>query len=707
MSITADEQRQIADKATEFLKLYYKEEAYELARLFPRDKRSLDIEWSDLNTFDPTLADDFIESPDELKPAFDEGLRQLDNPVGCDFTSDEFGDATVRVTLPDSKCYGVGELRAQHSGKYLGVSGKMERITDPIERATNLAFECDRCGTITQIPQGEHGSQEPHECMGCGRQGPFSARPTHPESKLVDQAKILLKQPPDESGARAGQGSQIEAYVTEDLIEYGGPYGLAGRVGEDVTVYGTVELRQRTDGRSKTSAFERYFSASSIAFEAGDAEIDVNEYKDEFRRYAAMDNPYDIFARSIAPEIETTQGWRKAELMGTAYLFAAPRIDPENGPTYRGDIHMAIFGDPGMAKSVFLRAIDDISPDSVRRSATGLASDVGLTAAAVKDDFGEGQYTLKPGILVQGGAHTVIDEIDKGPENLNRINNALEGDQMITVSKGGLHASLKTRTGLLVSGNPEQGRFDKYVPVGEQIDVDPTLLSRFDGIITLQDSVDEDQDRAVGGHILRSYRESASMEKKDRGETVDQPLDQEATQRDVPIEVMQAWVKYARETIFPEIPEHVEEELREFYVDVRGQNSDSDSDALPATARKLEAGIRYAIAFARLRLSETVELQDAQMAIDLSRKIIGETFDPEEAVYNADQTNEAQQRSQQKKINAILHVLPGPGEDPITISEIASRADMEHESVEHRIDKLRNQREPPVTERGDGRYRKL
>lgn len=695
----------IEDQFTEFIGLYYKDEAYELARLFPKEKRSLNISWSDLNKFSPDLADDLINCPERIIPAFERGLQNFDNALDCSYTSEEFGNANIRVTLPDSKTHTVSDLRARHQGDYLGVRGKMARITDPNERARSLAFECNRCGTITTIPQSDQDYQEPHECQGCERKGPFQIRFDHEGSSLVDQAKVLLKEPPDESRSKTGQGSELTVYVDEDLLEYGGEYGLPGRVGEDVVIFGTVELVQKTNGNSKTPTFDRYLIAEAIEFEDGEDEIDVDEHREEFERYAAMDDPYETFANSIAPEIKATPAWKKAELMGTAYLFGSPRIDPDNGPTYRGDIHMAIFGDPGMAKSVFLRSIDEVSPDSMRRSATGLASDVGLTAAAVKDDFGEGQYTLKPGILVQAGAHTIIDEIDKGPADLERINDALEGDQMITVSKGGIHASLKTRTGLLVSGNPEHGRFDQNIPIAEQIDVDPTLLSRFDGIITLRDTVDEDQDRAVGGHILRSYREAAAMEKHSRGENVTHDIEQDATKRDVPLEVMRAWVKYARDNIFPEIPEDVEERLRDFYVDVRTENLDMDADTIPATARKLEAGIRYACSFARLRLSETVEMQDAEKAIELSKLIIGETYDAETGTFNADQTNEAQPKTQKDKIDRVRAALPEPGDDPMSASEIAGKTTMQFESVEHYLDKLKKQ--GAIVEPKQGRYRKV
>jgi len=253
----------------------------------------------------------------------------------------------------------------------------------------------------------------------------------------------------------------------------------------------------------------------------------------------------------------------------------------------------------------------------------------------------------------------------------------MEGRQIATVDKAGMKADLKTRTGLLVSGNPEGSRFDKEIPLPEQVDIDQSLLTRFDAIVLLTDTVDEEQDRKIASHITESWRESVDMVK-------DNDVEPDATERQVSAEVAQAWVAAGRE-IIPELTDEAAERLADFYVEVRGFNSDQDT--ISATARQLEGGIRFAMAFARMRLSETVETQDVDMAIDVSRALIGQTHDGE-GNFNIDrltvETKDHSPDTQDAKKKAIKEAA-----NHSSIAEIAAETDIDPDRVEKEVQKLK------------------
>jgi len=287
---------------------------------------------------------------------------------------------------------------------------------------------------------------------------------------------------------------------------------------------------------------------------------------------------------------------------------------------------------------------------------------------------------LKPGILVRAGMHAIIDEIDKGPDDLEKINDAMEGRQIATVDKAGMKADLKTRTGLLVSGNPEGSRFDTEIPLPEQVDIDQSLLTRFDAIVLLTDTVDEEQDRKIASHITESWRESVDMVK-------DNDVEPDATEREVSAEVAQAWVAAGRE-IIPELTDEAAERLADFYVEVRGFNSDQDT--ISATARQLEGGIRFAMAFARMRLSETVETQDVDMAIDVSRALIGQTHDGE-GNFNIDrltvETKDHSPDTQDERKKRLKNALER-ADEPLTPAEISERTPLSEDKVHDELDTL-------------------
>jgi replicative DNA helicase Mcm len=247
-----------------------------------------------------------------------------------------------------------------------------------------------------------------------------------------------------------------------------------------------------------------------------------------------------------------------------------------------------------------------------------------------------------------------------------------------------------------VSGNPEGSRFDSEVPLPEQVDIDQSLLTRFDAIVLLTDTVDEEQDRKIASHITESWRESVDMVK-------DKDVEPDATQRQVSAEVAQAWVAAGRE-IIPELTDEAAERLTDFYVEVRGFNSDQDT--ISATARQLEGGIRFAMAFARMRLSETVETQDVDMAIDVSRALIGQTHDGE-GNFNIDrltvETKDHAPKTQSRKREAIRETLKeGQSKTP---AQIAEETGIDKQTVEKELESMMQKNPAPVMKPQEGVYR--
>lgn len=668
----------------EFLARYAEDQVVALAKQYPEDKTSVELSWRDIFQWDVDVAQDYIDNPGAMSSYFEDAVTSYDLPVVVEFGD----DVTVRVTdLGDEYVTNVSALRAHDTHCYRGVRGRIEQVTDARTYYETAVFECQQCGNRTPVPQSGDSLQEPHQCKSCERKGPFEI--DRERSETTDMCRVKLNDPPGESAGSSTNYISVE--VKGDLINTGGPGGLLARSGEKATFYGIVREQQLGSTQQQRPEARQYLDARAVEFERDSDEIEITpEVKDEIEKHAAADDAVQRFADSIAPQL-TTGGdstWNAIFKIGAAYLFAAPRIETD-AATYRGDIHVGLIGDPGVGKSRFLQSIAEISPGCEHRSATGLASDVGLTAAAVKDDFDGNGWSLKAGILPRPEYHAIIDEIDKGPEELTAINDGMEGEQQVTVDKANIQATLDTRVGVMVSGNPDDGRFDPYESIPDQIGVDPSLMDRLDAIITIQDEADAERDRNVAEHMLAAYREASELYQAD-----DEEVELDVLERRVDQDVLRAWVKYARDKIDPpQLTEPVLERLEEFYVESRALNGE-DSETVATTPRKLEDGIRMSVAFARLRLHEEVRVEDAELAIKLTKQLIGQNYDPETGEFDADRVEtSATSKAQRDRMNRVKSTVRElvDGREGAAVEDVVSAMVGEgfgEDRVRHAIERL-------------------
>lgn len=677
---------ELTELVDEFLQKYYREEILTVAN----DRAGgLHIDWMDMFKFNPDFADWFIEEPETVLWHLEDGLANFNIPVEI-----SLDDVEVRVyNLESERVYNPSELRHEHGNTYVGIKGELARITSPADRPDLLAYTCLRCGSVTKVPQAGSDLQEPYQCEDCEREGPFEINDQ--QSEWTDYSKIRVKTPPDESG-ELGQ-SHIDGYVTGEMVDFGhDEYGLLARAGENCTVYGIVERVQK-DGRGENnSLFDRILHIKAIEFEDDGKKVNIEKHKGEFTELSERGDAVKIFAQSLAPELYATPEWEWALELLVAYLFSAPRIDINDGPTYRGDIHVLIVSDYGLGKSTVNRAVARYSPKSIKESVTGMSSEVGLLAASVKDDFGEGQWTLKPGVLVRGnGGHVILDEIDKTDADLERMNDALEGEQKVDIDKAGQSVTYKSRVGLLGTGNPKDSRFNGYDSVAEQLDIGDSLLSRFDGIVTMRDTPDSDVDAEVAQRVGQAYKEAQEYDYGDRD-------DFEVLDRVVDVDVGRSWIAYARENIYPTITEKQIEDIRDWYAnEVRPLNNefgseDSEEDLpVPVTPRAIEDTIRLSVAFARVHLRDTVHREDLERAKKLKKTLVGQTFRDGKAVPAEYQRS----MSQHERKEAILDVLEEHGDmgQNELISECNDRG-MDGGKVKHMLENWKDSAKSPIYE---------
>ena len=221
------------------------------------------------------------------------------------------------------------------------------------------------------------------------------------------------------------------------------------------------------------------------------------------------------------------------------------------------------------------------------------------------------------------------------------ISNGMILHNSVTISKANVHASLRAETSVLAAGNPKFGRFDPYQPVAQQVDIQPTLLNRFDVIFMLRDMPDKIKDSAIATHVLAEHQHSTSKGSID-------------------INLFRKYVAYAKQKIFPVLSDEAIEEIKNFYVTLRNSPTQSDSPnrPIPITARQLEALIRLSESSAKVRLSNVVDKEDAVRAINILKFYFMQVgYDYETKSFDIDKIVSGVTASKRGKINEVREAI--------------------------------------------------
>jgi len=676
------------DAAEELLSNYYAEEIAELAKHYPSEQTSLTVDYADVVQSDPKLADRLKKNPEDVRHSFRTALRAV--PVNIPA---ELDNARVRFKNIYDDTRKVSGLRADDVDRLRTVQARLSKASGVRPAVKDAAWECQRCHNINYRPVDRELDQ-PRECETCERTGPFEL--DYQQSNVRNHQAVRLKQPPEEATNTNQVGNEVTAHIEGDK---------AGEIdaGQRAAVTGILRA-EHSDTAGNT--LEYYFEAQDVQPLDDDySDLAIDEHRETIE--AAVDGtPFRTVANSIAPgitggetvDVQTPWGeqmdkyWWVRLAVGVANLFGSWRRARGDGTYERGSSHTLLIGDPSTGKSSIMSAATEISPRSASESGKN-ATGPGLTAAAVRDDFGDSEWTLEAGALVKAnGGVAGIDEIDKmQKDGLSRLHSALERERL-EVSKAGIDATLTCETSLLAAGNPDGSRFSKYENDLSQIDIVSSLMDRFDLVFTFHDVPDETKDRQIAESRVSQRSESGLIARGDMD-----PDAETTTDEALSLDEMQAWVALARQRTQPVIDDdRVRERLTEYYVTVRQQNTgDDEPDAVPATVRTLDGLLRLSEACARLRLSDGVEPIDAEMAIALteaSLEDIGYAGDDNQIrdVDMAEGRGSWSQKERIKKLMGIIETLQSDegGADVENVVESAVSAGMDAGTVADEIEKM-------------------
>ncbi|KAL7888139.1 hypothetical protein AOLI_G00031130 [Acnodon oligacanthus] len=454
-----------------------------------------------------------------------------------------------------------------------------------------------------------------------------------------DHQTLTIQEMPEK--APAGQlPRSVDIIASDDLVDKVKP-------GDRVQLIGVYRCLPAKQGGFTSGTFRTILLANNVKLMSKEivptfSADDVAKIK-KFCKTHSKDI-FEHLSRSLAPSIHGHEYIKKAIL---CLLLGGNETNLENGTRIRGDINILLIGDPSVAKSQLLRYVLFTAPRAIPTTGRG-SSGVGLTAAVTTDQE-TGERRLEAGAMVLADRGVVcIDEFDKMSDmDRTAIHEVMEQGR-VTIAKAGIQARLNARCSVLAAANPVYGRYDQYKTPMENIGLQDSLLSRFDLLFIVLDQMDADGDREISEHVLRMHRYRPPGEQEGTamplGSTVDifateDPNITEAAEQELQIyekkdnvlhghrkkkekvvtmEFIRKYIHVAK-LVKPVLTQEASDYIAEEYSKLRSHdqiNSDS-ARTMPVTARALETMIRLATAHAKARMSKSIDLGDAEAALEL------------------------------------------------------------------------------------------
>ena len=599
----------------------------------------LSVPFHELQTFDPDFAEDVLQYPKQILSAGSKTLMEI-----CRERGEEI-DALLRVgELPGDTRMPLREIGSSDIDKLRSVDVIVTKISEIKPRIHRAVFRCESCHAEIEVDQlNERELKEPLKCPdadGCGlpkAQTRFDLILI--SSRMVNNQWIEIQEQPEyvPSGAQPRRGMVL---IEGDQVNKHLP-------GERITANVIPVVRSEVRNRKKTPMFDVIFHLISSEHESTPfTEISIDEEdSDRILEVSKRDDLMYLIQRSIAPSIFATGILGHVKRSLALQLFGGVSRRLNDKTRSRGDIHILLMGDPGVAKSQLLSFISELSPRG-RFATGGGVSGAGLTAAAVRDAFGDGRFALEAGVLpLSDRGLAAIDEFDKiSTEDRRMMHPAME-QQKVHVAKGGITATLHSRCAILAAANPKDGRFSKRGPNQsvirsfQETGLPPPLASRFDIIWMIRDEVRIHDDEKIARHILNNRTSGKSESIMDNSiELGSSDLEEESFivtsengEEHLTQNFLRKYIAFAKRTIHPQLDEESKNVILKYYTEERQSFGREDQSAsqyesdqgkdtvIPITARALEALIRLTEAHARMHLQEVATVENANVALAVFR----------------------------------------------------------------------------------------
>uniref|UniRef100_A0A1B6CC10 DNA replication licensing factor MCM2 n=1 Tax=Clastoptera arizonana TaxID=38151 RepID=A0A1B6CC10_9HEMI len=601
---------EIANRFKSFLRTYTNEKGIQvykdkIRRMCELNHSSFEVEFSILATKEKILAYFLPEAPMEMIQIFDIVAKEL---VLTIYPSYERVTNEIHVRISDLPLIeDLRIFRKIHLNQLVRTSGVVTATTGVLPQLSVVKYDCNKCGYILgPFVQSQNAEVKPGSCPECQSSGPFMINME--QTIYRNYQKITLQESPGRIAAGRIPRSK-DCIMLADLCDRCKP-------GDEIDVTGIYT--NSYDGSLNTDNGFPVFATVIIANHliVKDCKQIVQSLTDEdVSTILKLSKDHRIGERiinSIAPSIFGHDYIKRGLALA---LFGGESKNPGDKHKIRGDINVLLCGDPGTAKSQFLKFVEKIAPRAVFTTGQG-ASAVGLTAY-VKRNPASREWTLEAGALVLADQGVcLIDEFDKmNDQDRTSIHEAME-QQSISVAKAGIVTSLQARCSVIAASNPIGGRYDPAMTFSENVNLSEPILSRFDILCVVRDEADPMKDNLMAKFVVNSH---IRHHPSNTGMTETPEPDADT----IPQDILKKYIVYAKQNVHPKLHNMDQDKIAKMYSQLRQESMATGS--LPITVRHIESMIRMSEAHAKMHLRDYVQEDDVNMAIRMMLESFVET----------------------------------------------------------------------------------
>lgn len=530
---------------------------------------SLEVSYDHLSSSKAILAYFLANAPTEMLKLFDDVAMDV---VLLHYPDYQRIHSDIHVRIFDLPVhYTLRQLRQSHLNCLVRVSGVVTRRTGVFPQLKYVKVDCTKCGvTLGPFQQESNVEVKISFCQNCQSRGPFTLN----SEKTVyrNYQKLTLQESP--GTVPAGRlPRHREVILLWDLIDKAKP-------GEEIEVTGVYRNNYdaQLNNRNGFPVFATILEANNVVKAhdqlAGFRLTEEDEH--EIRKLSRDPQVIDKIINSIAPSIYGHTDIKTAIALS---LFGGVAKIARGEHHVRGDINVLLLGDPGTAKSQVLKYVEKTAHRAVFATGQG-ASAVGLTASVRRDPL-TSEWTLEGGALVLADKGTcLIDEFDKmNDQDRTSIHEAME-QQTISISKAGIVTTLQARCGIIAAANPIGGRYNSTIPFSSNVELTEPILSRFDILCVVRDTVDPAEDERLARFIVGSHSRShpstqaadGSMEVEHDSEAAQESQAQQKKEGQIPQELLRKYILYAREHCQPKLLHMDEDKVARLFADMRRES---------------------------------------------------------------------------------------------------------------------------------------